>query len=93
MNKLHFPRLVTLATSLFADPASNNHLALCLLFILVGGVVVCSDLPEMAKHIVRVATMVGIAPLFHPRLMRWICVSLVSLMVLVLILDVALLLV
>lgn len=95
MNKHRFPRLAALATSLFEQPISKNYLVLSVVFILVGAVIVYSDnnLPEIAKHVVMVATMVGIARLFNPLPMRWAWAGLVGLMSLVLILDVAVILI
>lgn len=95
MNKLRFPRLAALAAALFEQPISKNYLVLSVVLILVGAVVVYSDnnLPEIAKHVVMVATMVGIARLFNPLPIRWAWAGLVGLMGLVLILDVAVILI
>jgi hypothetical protein len=95
MNKLRYSRLAALATSLFDQPISKDYLGLSLVLIIVGWLVVYTDnnLPNMAKHVVMVAIMVGIARLFNPLPMRWAWAGVVSLMSLLLVLDVALLLV
>ena len=88
-------KLAALAATLFEQPISKSYLTLAVVFILVGALIVYSDnnLPEVAKHFVMVATMVGIARLFNPLPMRWAWVGLVALMSMVLLLDVAVILI
>ena len=92
MNRQRFPRLAALATSLFEKPVSRNYLTLSVLLIFGGATVIYSDskLPEIAKHVVMVGTMVGIARLFNPTPMRWAWAAIVSLISLVLLLEVSL---
>jgi len=91
MNKLRFPRLAALAAKLFEQPISNNYLLLALLFIVAGCAIVYSDtrLSNLGKHLVMVATMLGIARLFNPTPLRWVWVSIVCTISLALMLDVA----
>lgn len=91
MNKHRFPRLAALATSLFDQPISQQYLVLSVLLIFAGAGIVYSDskLPETARHVVMVGTMVGIARLFKPMPMRWVWAGIVGLISLVLVLDVA----
>ncbi|QIL78426.1 hypothetical protein [Hymenobacter sp. HDW8] len=93
MNESRYPRLAALATSLFAQPISKNYLGLSIILIVLGGFVVYTDnnFPDVAKHLVMVAIMLGIARLFNPQPMRWAWVGVVGIMSLLLALDVAIL--
>lgn len=95
MNKSRFPRLAALAASLFEQPISKNYVGLSIIFIVLGGFVVYTDnnFPDIAKHLVMVAVMLGIARLFNPESMRWAWVGVVGIMSLLLALDLAILLI
>lgn len=47
-------------------------------------------LPEIAKHVIMVATMLGTSRLFNPTVLRWAWVGIICCISLVLFLDVAL---
>jgi len=93
MNKKRFPRLAALAAALFEQPISKNYIGLSIILIVLGGFVVYTDnnFPDIAKHLVTMAIMVGIARLFNTEPMRWAWVGVVGIMSLLLALDVAIL--
>lgn len=95
MKESRFPRLATIAAALFEQPISKTYLDLSIVFIFLAGFVIYGDsnLPAIAKHLVLVAMMLGIARLFNPMPMRWAWAGVVGLTSLLLVLDVAVLLV
>ena len=90
-----FPHLAALADWLFEQSISSNYLTLAVFCIFAGAFVVYSEsnLPEVVRHLVMVATMIGIARLFNSTPLRWAWATLVATMSLVLMLDVAVILI
>lgn len=86
------PRLAALAAALFEQPVSYSYAILGVILISIGCAVTYSDnnLPYLVRHIVMLATLVGIARFFSSPLLRWAWTGIVSLLGLAVVLDIAL---